>query len=94
MSSKAMGSKSMAGHSQGSMELHRMMMEGKKMEMPMTGDVDRDFAKMMAMHHEKGMAMSKVYLQHGKDEKMKAAVKHMMEAHKEEMRMMMEDHMK
>lgn len=41
----------MTGHSAGSMELHRIMTKGQEMPMPMSGDVDKDFAAMMTLHH-------------------------------------------
>lgn len=75
---------SMAGHSAGSMELHRIMTEGQKMPMPMSGDVDKDFAAMMTMHHQQAIKMADVLLQHGRDEKLKAMAQRMKDAQKKE----------
>ena len=40
--------------------------------MQMTGDVDRGFAMMMKMHHQKGLEMAKMELANGKSPTMKA----------------------
>lgn len=76
----------MAGHSAGSMELHRLMTEGAKQStsMPMAGDVDKDFASMMTMHHEQGIKMSEVMLQHGKSEELKAIARKIADAQRKE----------
>lgn len=69
--------KSMAGHSAGSMELHRIMATNHKMPMPMSGDVDKDFASMMTMHHEQAVAMSDVLIRTGKSPELKAMARKM-----------------
>ena len=63
---------SMAGHSAGSMELHRIMSQGHSMPMPMSGNVDRDFATMMTMHHQQAIKMADVMLKHGRNAELKA----------------------
>ena len=50
-------SQSMAGHGAGSMELHQIMAQGMAMPMPLSGDVDKDFATMMTMHHQQAIKM-------------------------------------
>lgn len=77
-------SSSMAGHSAGSMELHRIMTEGQKMPMPMSGDVDKDFAAMMTMHHQQAIEMSDVLLKHGRDPELKALATRMKKAQQKE----------
>ena len=62
----------MPGHSAGSMELHRIMTEGSKAPMPMSGDVDKDFATMMSMHHKMAIDMADVLLKSGSNAKLKA----------------------
>lgn len=79
---------SMAGHSAGSMELHRIMMKGQKMPMPMSGDVDKDFATMMTMHHRQAIEMSDVLLKHGKNAELKALAAKMKAAQQEEIQKM------
>lgn len=38
----------------------------------MNGNVDHDFASMMAQHHQQGVDMARAFLKEGKTEKMKA----------------------
>ena len=64
-------------HSPGSMELHRIMMQGHQQSMPMSGDVDRDFVTMMTMHHRQAIEMSEVLLEHGKNAELKAMAEKM-----------------
>jgi uncharacterized protein (DUF305 family) len=53
-----------------------MMKRMKEMEsMRGTGDVDRDFATMMRMHHQQGIDMAQEELRRGKDPQMKAMAK-------------------
>ena len=68
----AAASKAMAGHSEGSKELHHAMMAGQDMRMPMSGNVDKDFAMMMTMHHEQAIKMVDVLLQRGTSAELKA----------------------
>lgn len=75
---------SMAGHSEGSKALHRVMMQGQKMPMPMSGDVDKDFATMMTMHHRQAIEMSDVLLKHGKNAELKALARKMKASQQEE----------
>jgi uncharacterized protein (DUF305 family) len=54
----------------------RMMDGVKKMQnMKMTGDVDRDFAMMMAQHHADGIKMADVEIRHGKNAHLKNMAK-------------------
>lgn len=85
---KPTASHSMAGHSQGSMELHRIMEEGKQRPMPMSGNVDQDFATMMTMHHEQAIKMSDVLLQHGKSPELKELARKMQASQREEIKKM------
>lgn len=85
---KAAQSHSMAGHSEGSMELHRIMMQGQNMPMPMSGDVDKDFATMMTMHHQQAIQMSEVLLKHGKNAELKALARKMQASQQEEIEKM------
>lgn len=58
---------------------HSSDMKGRnmqsKMDMPMTGDADHDFAMMMRSHHQKGIEMAQQELKSGKDAEMKAMAK-------------------
>lgn len=80
-----MQGKDMKGHSAGSMELHRIMMSGAKMPMPMTDDVDHDFAHMMIMHHQQAIEMSDVLLKHGDNAELKALATKMKAEQQKEM---------
>jgi uncharacterized protein (DUF305 family) len=61
------------------------MMKGME-SMQMTGDTDRDFATMMKMHHQGAIDMSKMELQSGKDPKMHAMAKRIIEAQNKEIK--------
>jgi len=61
------------------------MMKGME-SMQTTGDMDRDFATMMKMHHQGAIDMSQVELQSGKDPKMRAMAKRIIEAQKKEIK--------
>ena len=78
----------MAGHSKGSMELHGVMAQGQKMPMPMSGNVDKDFATMMTMHHQQAIKMIDVLLQHGSSAELKALASKMKAAQQDEIKTM------
>lgn len=52
--------------------------------MPMTGDVDRDFALMMRIHHQGAIDMSQAELATGKDPQMRTLAKEIIAAQKKE----------
>ena len=80
---------SMPGHSEGSMELHKIMAEGQKMPMPMmSGNVDKDFATMMSMHHEQAIKMVNVLIKHGSSAELKALARKMKAAQQAEIKQM------
>ncbi len=64
----------MAGMSRGADQMHEQMMNGmqKMQSMQPSGDVDKDFASMMRMHHQQGVDMAKVEVEHGKSPELKA----------------------
>ena len=53
-------------------------------KMPMSGDTDKDFAMMMKMHHQKGVEMAQMELDHGKSPAMKAMAKKIIAAQNKE----------
>lgn len=75
-----------AAHNEHKQKMHQMMEEGMKemQSMPMTGDMDRDFAIMMRHHHQQGVKMAQMQLEHGKDAKMKAMAKKIVDTQKKE----------
>lgn len=64
--------KSMSGQSTGSMEMHQTMAKGQNMRMPMSGNVDKDFAMMMSMHHQHAIDMINVFAKHGQSSELKS----------------------
>lgn len=53
----------------GSAELHAQMLHGmQEMQgMRLTGDTDKDFVRVMRMHHLQGIAMARAQVEHGTD---------------------------
>lgn len=64
------------------------MMAGMKgMEsMKMTGNTDRDFAAMMKIHHQGAIDMAQMELKNGKDGKMRALAKRIIDAQRKEIK--------
>ena len=60
-----------------------MGMDGMQ-KMTMSGDVDKDFASMMKMHHQQAVHMAEMQLAHGKSPEMKAMSKQIIAAQKKE----------
>ena len=58
-------------------------MEGMQ-KMKMSGDVDKDFAMMMKMHHQQALTMAEMQLAHGKSPVMKSMAKQIIAAQKKE----------
>lgn len=56
----------------------------KMQKMSMSGDVDKDFAMMMKMHHEHSVEMAKMELAHGKSPEMKKVAKQIIASQKKE----------
>ena len=70
----------------GSQQMRASMMDGmhRMQDMQMSGDNDKDFARMMRMHHQQAVEMAKAQVQHGKDKEMRAmAQKIMLDQQKE-----------
>ena len=53
-------------------------------KMQSTGDVDRDFAMMMKMHHQQAVDMANMQLAHGKSSAMKTMARQIIAAQKKE----------
>jgi len=70
----------------GSHEMMDSMKTGMEtmQNMEMSGDVDKDFAMMMKMHHQQALDMAKMELAHGKSPEIKAMAKKIMIAQKKE----------
>jgi uncharacterized protein (DUF305 family) len=76
-----------AGMAGASHELHEMAMRSSKKvpEMEMSGDIDKDFAKMMAHHHRTGIEMARLEAEHGKNEELRELAKKIVDSQKEEL---------
>lgn len=72
-SAAAQTSGSSATSADQSKQMQQQMMSGMQQmqQMPMTGDMDKDFATMMRDHHKQGIEMAKMELAHGKSPEMK-----------------------
>lgn len=66
-------------HGSGSSDMHGSMMKGMKgmQSMKMSGDVDKDFAMMMKMHHQMAIDMAQVQMSSGKSSEMKSMARKM-----------------
>ena len=69
-----------------SMQMHMSMMKGMKemQSMKPTGNMDRDFAVMMRHHHQQGVQMAQMQLEHGKDPKMREMAQKMIDTQQKE----------
>ena len=70
----------------GSEDMKKSMMTGMDgmNKMTMSGDVDKDFAMMMKIHHQQAVDMSEMEIAHGKSSDMKAMAKQIIAAQKKE----------
>lgn len=84
----AMTKAGMKDHSVGSKELHAIMTAGMQMPMKMTGNVDKDFATMMTMHHQQALKMADVLIKHGENVELKALARKMKAAQQDEIEKM------
>ena len=86
MPGKPAASASGSSASGGSDRMHMSMMNGvdSMKSMPMTGDIDKDFASMMKMHHQQGVEMAKMELANGKSAEMKAMARKIIAAQQKE----------
>ena len=67
-------------------DMHASMMMGmdNMQKMPMSGDVDKDFAMMMKIHHQQALNMAQMELEQGKSAEMKAMARKIITAQKNE----------
>lgn len=74
------------GMGDGSQRMHRHMMGGMQnmQSMQPSGDTDKDFAMMMRMHHQQGLDMAKIELEHGRSPELKAMARKIIDAQKKE----------
>lgn len=86
MSGKPTANAAGSGASGGSDQMHKSMMKGTDgmKAMPMSGDVDKDFASMMKMHHQQALDMAQIELANGKSAEMKAMARKIIAAQQKE----------
>lgn len=77
-----------AAKSPGSMQFHKIMTDSKRMPVKVSGNVDKDFATMMTMHHQTAIKMSDAMLQYGNSPELKALAAKMKAAQQEEITQM------
>lgn len=65
--------------------MDRMMAD---MDVPPTGDVDRDFARMMIPHHQGGIDMAEALLRYGHNEELKALARSIIAVQQKEIALM------
>lgn len=68
----------------GSMKQAMMMGMDSMQKMQASGDIDKDFAMMMKMHHQQAVDMAQMELANGKSPEMKAMAKQIIAAQKKE----------
>jgi uncharacterized protein (DUF305 family) len=70
----------------GAMAMHQSMMSGMEemKKLPMSGNIDRDFAVMMRAHHQQGVDMAEAQIKYGKSAEMKVMAKNIIKAQKKE----------
>ena len=74
--------------SEASMKMHKhMIADSEKMKnMKLSGEIDKDFATMMADHHRGGIAMAEMYLKEGSDSELKLLATEMIESQKKDLK--------
>lgn len=66
------------------MKASMMMGMDSMQKMAMSGDVDKDFAMMMKLHHQQALNMAEMELAHGKSVEMKAMARRIIAAQRKE----------
>ena len=66
--------------------MHRMHEATNKI--PMTGDLDRDFVALMVPHHLSAVEMARIYLEHGKDARLRRLSENIVASQEAEIRQM------
>ncbi len=84
MSQASMPHAEMKGAMAGDMKKSMMAGMEKMNQMPMSGNIDKDFAMMMKIHHQGALDMAEMELAQGKSAEMKAMAKKIIAAQKKE----------
>ncbi|HVE51529.1 MAG TPA: DUF305 domain-containing protein [Casimicrobiaceae bacterium] len=77
-----------ASSSDAAKAMHAAMIKGMKdmQAAPATGDLDRDFAVMMRLHHQQAVEMAEVQAKHGNDKRLKSMARKIIADQKREIR--------
>jgi uncharacterized protein (DUF305 family) len=75
-------------HGEGALQAALDSMAASMMKMPLGNTTDQDFLTMMIAHHEHGIAMDKLQVLHGMDDKLKAMAKKSMAEQQKEIKEM------
>jgi uncharacterized protein (DUF305 family) len=79
----------MGGMTMADSEMHAAMQQMQQnMDMPMTGDPDVDFVRMMIPHHQGAIDMARIELAHGKDPVIRKLAEEVIAAQEKEIQMM------
>ena len=73
-------------HGEGELQKSMSSAMDQMKSMQMSGDTDKDFATMMMHHHEHGVAMAKMELQHGMSSKLKGMAQKSITKHNQEIK--------
>jgi uncharacterized protein (DUF305 family) len=76
-------------HAQDSQPLVDAMMQGMRgmRDMKPTGDIDKDFALLMKLHHEQALLMARAELKYGKSPRLKEMAEEIIDTQKEQIEM-------
>jgi uncharacterized protein (DUF305 family) len=77
---------SMSGTDSGRMRGSMTTMMKDMESMKLSGDTDKDFARMMKIHHQGAVEMAQVELKNGKDEKLRTMAKKIIDAQQKEIK--------
>lgn len=80
-------SRSQSMTDKGSNKLHQSMQKSqdKMSKMQMSGDIDKDFAQMMADHHRSAIEMAQIQAEYGNDKELKQLAQKIVTTQKQEL---------
>jgi uncharacterized protein (DUF305 family) len=87
-SSRSQTGQQMSGADSASVQMHHQMMDGMKQMQSMqpSGDIDRDYAKMIEQHHAQAVKMTQAYLKGAKDPQLKSWAQKSLDSQQKELK--------